>query len=58
MLLQQFVTACSDKVECACFLVSEMMTDLFKLIRVLDSLLNFISKLIYDRKDFCYENWD
>lgn len=58
MLLQLFVTACSDKVECACFLVSEMLRALFKLIRVSDSLLNFLSKFIYDCKDFSHENWD
>lgn len=39
-LLQLFV---SDKVECACFLVSEMLRDPLKFIRLLDSLLNLIS---------------
>lgn len=50
------VTPCRDKVESACFLVSVRLWDLFKLIRVSDYVLNIISKLIGDCKDFSHEN--
>lgn len=51
------VTPYSDKVESACFPVSVMLRDLFKLIRASDYVLNIISQLICDCKVFSHENW-